>query len=307
MSDYQTDSFHSATDSATSVGVSILRTMRPEQWVKNLFVAAPLFFSGELFLSNKVIETMIVVVAFCAASAGIYFVNDILDRAFDRLHELKSRRPIASGSLSVTWAWSCAATLFAISLLAAAAVDLRIVSVLTVYTALNVFYSVWLKHVVVVDVFVVAAGYVLRIVAGGIGAEVVPSVWLMMATFLLAVFLSLGKRRQELITRSEKSGAHRPVLEEYTTGLLDQLISVVTPLVIVTYVMYTMDPEVTGRFQSDLLYGTSVFVLFGVFRYLYCIHVEEDGESPTALLMKDRYLLAAVLGWIAVFYMLIYG
>jgi 4-hydroxybenzoate polyprenyltransferase len=170
----------------------------------------------------------------------------------------------------------------------------------------NIAYSTWLKHVVIADVFCIALGFVFRVVAGAFSIGVHPTAWIVIATFLLSLFLGLAKRRNELLLLGKESTDHRPILDAYTPRLVDELISVVTPITLVTYILYTLDTETTERFHSDYLYTTSLFVVFGIFRYLYLVHRENLGGSPTDIVVKDGPMLGALIGWIATFTLFVY-
>lgn len=287
-------------------GVALWKAMRPVDWVKNIFVAAPLFFSGQATVEEKVLVTGVVVLAFCSMSSAIYLFNDIADREHDRLHPRKRHRPVASGVLGVRAA--------AVSTVVLACVALMLVSfspfvllLIAGYGLMNVAYSLWLKHVVIVDVFCIGIGFVLRIFGGGLAIDVPPSSWLVLATFLLSLFLALAKRRHELLSMSEKADGHRPVLEQYSIKLVDELISVVTPVTLLTYILYTLDVKTVEQFQSTHLYLSTVFVTFGIFRYLYLVHAKALGGSPTEIVVKDMPLIASILGWIGAFILIVYS
>lgn len=282
------------------------KTMRPAHWLKNLFVFAPLFFSGSATHPDDVAVVVVVFFCFGLMSSAVYLLNDIMDRDRDLKHPEKCLRPIASGRLSVRLAATFSAFLALASLSVAFAISPPLTGVLAGYGLLNVMYSLWLKHVVIADVFCIAIGFVLRVIAGGVAIDVVPTSWLIMATFLLALFLGLGKRRNELLLLEKSSAAHRPILEDYSPKLVDELISVVTPVTLVTYLLYTLDPETIARLGSTTLYYTGFFVVFGIFRYLYLIHQKNLGGSPTELVVKDLPLAAAIVGWTVSFSLLVY-
>jgi decaprenyl-phosphate phosphoribosyltransferase len=286
-------------------GVLIWKSMRPLDWIKNLFVFAPVFFAGEVNQTDKLLTVSLVFIAFNTMSSAVYMFNDIQDRERDSTHPTKCKRPIASGALSLEVA------IFSACFLAACSILLMrfsppAIGILLIYGGINLLYSWWLKHVVILDVFSIALGFVLRVFAGGVIIGVQPSSWLIMATFLLSLVLALGKRRHEVLAMKDTAKAHRPVLEQYTTDLIDQLISVVTPVTLVTYVLYTLDPETIARFHSPHLYLTGIFTVFGIFRYLYLVNRSDLGGSPTLLVVKDAPLRSAVLGWIFYFILIVY-
>lgn len=283
----------------------LLRAMRPADWIKNSFVAAPLFFSGQMMILEKVFLTSLVIVAFCAISSAVYLFNDINDRELDQLHPRKRFRPIASGELGVVFA---TATIFGLVVVAVLLVSFSwsVAGVVLGYGVINIAYSLWVKHIVIVDVFSIGLGFVLRVFSGGLAIGVPPSSWLVLATFLLSLFLALAKRRHELLLMMADTNIHRPVLEQYSIKLVDELISVVTPVTLLTYILYTLDAATIARFHSAHLYLTSLFVVFGIFRYLYLVHQKDLGGSPTELVVKDLPLLAAVAGWIVAFFGIVY-
>lgn len=284
----------------------VWKSMRPNHWLKNLFVFAPLFFSGSVTHPEKAVMAVIVFLCFCLMSSAVYLLNDIVDRERDRVHPVKCRRPVASGSLSVTSAAMFTALLALLSFGSAFTISPRLGGILAGYALLNVSYSMWLKHVVIADVFCIALGFVLRVIAGGFAINVISTSWIIMTTFLLALFLGLAKRRSELVFLEKRSNEHRPILEEYSPKLVDELISVVTPVMLVTYLLYTLDSDTIARFGSTTLYYTGFFVVFGIFRYLYLIHKKNLGGSPTEVVVSDIPLVAAILGWTVTFSLIVY-
>ena len=279
--------------------------MRPIEWVKNGFVGAPLFFSGHATDLEKLSLTGLVVVAFCAMSSAVYLLNDINDREHDRIHPTKRLRPIASGSLSVRVA-GITSFLLAVMALGLASFAWEVLGVLACYALVNVAYTLRVKQVVIVDVICIAVGFVLRVYAGGFAVGVVPSSWLVLATFLLSLFLALAKRRQELLLMGGDASTHRLVLEKYSVKLVDELISVLTPTILLTYILYTLDSATLARLHSRHLFLTSVFVVFGIFRYLYLVHQKGLGGAPGHLVVQDIPLLSAILGWILSFVLIVY-
>ncbi len=280
--------------------------LRPKHWIKNVFVFAPLFFSGRATDIDALLSAVVVFFGFNAAASAIYLLNDIFDVERDRIHPDKRHRPIASGKLSVRAAVTACGILALFAVLISGFISVPAAFIVTSYLGLNVAYSMLLKHIVILDVFSIAIGFLLRVLAGAAAVNVHPTPWLLIATFLIALFLALAKRREELTSLEDQSNDHRPVLTQYTTALTDELISVVTPVTLLAYLMYTLDAETKLRFQSDWLYVTGIFVIFGVFRYLYLIHRKNLGGSPTDLVLKDIPLLGAVVGWGFSFVLIIY-
>jgi 4-hydroxybenzoate polyprenyltransferase len=284
----------------------LLVSLRPEQWIKNLVVFAGLLFGQRLLDGVAVIDAVWAFVVFCLMSGAVYLVNDIADRKRDRQHPLKARRPIASGALSVRIALRAIVILSAVSLLGAAALGRAFTLVAVTYLGLQLLYSGLLKHVVIVDVLTIALGFVLRAVGGAIAVDVDVSHWLLVCTILLALFIALAKRRHEIVLLADGASGHRPILDEYTPYLLDQMIGVVTASTLIAYVFYTISPETEAKFGTLWLGFTIPFPLYGIFRYLYLVHRREGGGSPSDLLLTDRPLLACVALWALAVALIIY-
>jgi|SRR5262245_52549717 len=286
--------------------MAVLLSLRPRQWVKNLFVFAGLIFSQSLF-TPLVWPAIAAFVIFCALSGAIYLFNDLADVEKDRLHPTKRRRPIASGALSIRAATTIGVLALVGSLVAAYALSARFGVVATVYAALLTAYSLWLKHVVILDVLTVAIGFVLRAVAGAAAIGVEISGWLVICTILVALFLALGKRRHEYLTLHGDAAAHRPILAEYSESFLDQMVAVVTASTVTAYALYTMSPDTVAKFHTRWLPLTLPFVLYGVFRYLYLLYRRELGGNPSDLLLSDRALLINTVLWMVALLVIIYG
>lgn len=282
------------------------KTMRPSHWIKNVFVFAPLFFSGGATEAMKLGRVFLVFVSFSAMASAVYFFNDIIDRERDSRHPQKCIRPIASGALPVKIGIFCGLGLAMFSIALALTIDPMLVLLLLFYSAINVMYSLWLKHIVIVDVFSISLMFVLRVLSGGAAIHVELTSWLLITTFLLALFLALAKRRHELGILEDGTNSQRPVLNQYTPQLLDEMMSLITPVILITYILYTLSPETLARFNSKMLYSTGIFVVFGIMRYLYLIHRKNLGGAPTELVIRDLPLLIAILGWISSFYLIIY-
>ncbi|OLB10904.1 MAG: hypothetical protein AUI04_10425 [Candidatus Rokubacteria bacterium 13_2_20CM_2_64_8] len=285
---------------------SIFVSLRPRQWVKNLFVFAGLVFAQKLF-TPSVWPALGAFAVFCALSGSVYLVNDAADREKDRLHPDKKWRPIASGRLPAGTAVTAAAVLVVAALAGSLVLSRPLAVVALAYAVLLGAYSVWLKHVVIVDVIVVAIGFVLRAVAGAVAIDVGISGWLLICTVLMALFLALGKRRHEYLTLGEAAVRHRPILAEYSAGLLDQMIAVVTASTVTAYALYTMSPETVAKFETHLLPVTLPFVLYGIFRYLYLLYRRQLGGNPSELFLNDGPLLVNTLLWILAVALIIYG
>ena len=280
--------------------------MRPRQWAKNLFVFAGLLFAQKLFTPLAVLAVAAFAI-FCALSGAMYLLNDVADREKDRLHPRKRERPVASGQLSVRAAVAAAVVLLVIALGASLAISWPLAAVALAYAVLLTCYSAWLKHVVIVDVLVVAIGFVLRAVGGAVAIGVEISGWLLICTILLALFLALGKRRHEYLALGGEADRHRPILAEYSAGLLDQMIAVVTASTVTAYALYTMSLETVAKFHTHLLPATLPFVLYGIFRYLYLLYRKELGGNPSELFLNDAPLLVNTFLWFVVVLAIVYG
>jgi 4-hydroxybenzoate polyprenyltransferase len=292
--------------SAHSLAYNVLISLRPRQWAKNLLVFAGLLFGLRLFDSAAVGRAFGAFGVFCLLSGVVYLINDIADRRHDREHPLKARRPIASGALPVPAALMSAAVLAVVALAGAFALGPRFFVVAASYLALLAFYSGPLKHIVIIDVLTIAIGFVLRAVAGAVAVDVDISHWLLVCTILLALFISLAKRRHELVLLADGAASYRPILDEYTPYLLDQMIAVVTASTLIAYVFYTISPETEQKFNTHWLGLTVPFPLYGIFRYLYLVHQREGGGSPAELLLTDRPLLVCVTLWALAVVLIIY-
>jgi len=273
----------------------IFKTMRPRQWTKNLLVFAALIFSQNLSKLPMVSDTTIAFIIFCLLSGSVYTLNDLLDVKQDRTHPKKSQRPLASGKLKPPIAIVSGLILVVLSLANAFWLNTNFGFIALGYFILQIAYSTVLKHVVILDVLAVSIGFVLRAIAGAEVITVPISSWLLVCTILLALFLSLGKRRHEIILLEDNAADHRKILFEYSPALLDQMISVVTASTVVAYALYTMSAETINKFQTDNLKYTIPFVLYGIFRYLYLIHQKSEGGSPEKILLNDRPLLINII------------
>lgn len=291
--------------SERSLALSLLRSFRPGQWTKNLIIFAAITFGGRLFHSADLIRVTAAFVAFCALSSSVYLINDLVDRTSDRQHPLKRLRPIASGAVSAPLASWCALALGLAALGLAAQLGWPFMATALAYGGLQLAYTWLLKHIVILDVLSIAVGFVLRALAGGVVIDVPVSKWLLLCTILLALFLALSKRRQELVALEGVATSHRPALAEYSPQLLDQMIGVVTASTLMAYAFYTMSDDTIGKFGDQLLL-TIPFPLYGIFRYLYLVYRQDGGGNPSELLFTDRPLLACVALWTAAVALIIY-
>jgi 4-hydroxybenzoate polyprenyltransferase len=285
---------------------ALFAALRPHQWTKNLLLFAALALSKHLFEAEPLLRSVVAFALFCGLSGAVYLLNDVADLERDKLHPVKRLRPVASGALPARLAGSVAALLGIGCLLVAPALGREFVMCAVAYLGLNLAYSLRLKEVVILDVLAISLGFVLRAVAGAVAIAVRISDWLLVCTFLLALFLALSKRRHELTSLSDAASRHRRILAEYSPYLLDQMISVVTASCLIAYIFYTMAPETVEKYRTDRLAWTIPFVLYGIFRYLYLVHQKEQGGSPTDLLVTDRPLLVDVALWTLAIVLIVY-
>jgi 4-hydroxybenzoate polyprenyltransferase len=274
----------------------IIKTMRPHQWIKNILIYVPLVFDRKLTDVPSLVQTTAGFIIFCLLASVVYIVNDITDLEADRNHPKKKKRPLASGKLPVAVALITAIIILAITIPLAYWLSPPFALVLLCYFSLNLLYSKWLKHIPIIDVFVLASFYVLRVIAGLTLIEVERfSPWLYMVTTLLALYIGLGKRRAELTLLQENANQHRRVLEGYTIPLLDQLIIIVSATTIIAYSLYTFSAPNLPENHTMML--TIPFAIYGIFRYLYLIQVKQEGGAPEEILLSDRPLQITVLLW----------
>lgn len=284
----------------------LVRSLRPAQWAKNLFVLAPAVFSGLLLDGRIVVRVALALVAFCFASSTVYLINDLRDREEDRKHPLKRLRPLAAGTLSVP---AAVAALLALAG-AAAAISVWLGTgfalILGGYLLLNVLYTLRLKHMVILDVMSIAMGFVLRVEAGGVAAEVGVSRWLFLCTTFLALFLAFSKRRHEITLLAGAAVGQRRVLDQYSPAFLDQMINVVTASSVVSYALYAVAPETVEKYNTDALVYTIPMVLYGIFRYLYLMYQKPDERNPTEAILRDPPFLINMLVWGAAVVWIVY-
>jgi 4-hydroxybenzoate polyprenyltransferase len=284
---------------------AIFRLIRPRQWVKNAFVVAPLFFTPEAMTTRGIVAVAIAVAAFCCVASAVYVINDWADREADRQHPVKRTRPLAAGTVSLQAAAVTIAVLLAAAIALATQLPVRFAYVAAAYFVLNVAYSQFLKHVSLLDVLIISVGFVLRIMAGSAAIGVETTVWIMVCAFLLALFMALAKRRDDLV--KAMSATHRSSLKGYNLAFIDQSLTMIMGALLVSYLIYTTDSSVIAKFGTNKLYLTAPFVAAGVLRYLQITLVEEASGSPTDVVLTDKFLIATVAGWVATFAILIYG
>jgi decaprenyl-phosphate phosphoribosyltransferase len=286
---------------------AILKSSRPHQWVKNLFVAAPLVFARRIDDVPALLHASVAVAGFCLISSAVYLLNDLVDVEKDRAHPLKRHRPIASGALSVNAARIAALLLALVGFGLILSRGLLPAAIAAAYLVQNVAYSFWLKHVPFVDVACIAAGFLLRVLAGAAAIPVEPSAWLLTCTLLLASFLGFGKRAHELRTSGSRGGGQRKVLDRYNPGVLRFLIYLLAGLTVLAYAMYTQSPHALDFFGTRRLILTLPFVVFGVFRFIWITHGKVDAESPTDSMLSDAPFMINLLGYAVAIVAIIYA
>ena len=288
--------------------IGLMQTMRPTQWVKNLIIFAVLIFSLNLFDLEMIMRTCLAFACFCVLSGTVYIINDYADLEHDRQHPVKSRRPLASGNVPPAFAIRAAFVLTLVGLGGSFLLGIGFGLIALAYYTLVVSYSFYLKNVVILDVFAIALGFVIRALAGGIVIHEDISAWFLVCTMFLALFLALAKRRHELLLLENEAHRHRKALSEYSHYFLDQMIAVVTTSTVISYAMFTVsgDSLEYQRFGTHNLIYTVPFVLYGIFRYLYLAYHKEQGGSPTKILLTDRALLIDILLWSAACSIILY-
>lgn len=290
---------------------NLFKLIRPHQWLKNVFVMIPMFFGGSLLDPSDIRASVITFFAFSFIASSVYCFNDIIDVDADRRHPVKCKRPIASGAISVKSALALMALMFLLSAGMVCLLDtythvIQVGLVILVYYLLNILYCSKLKQYAIVDVCIIAFGFVLRVLAGGFATDIVLSNWLVLMTFLLTLFLSFAKRRDDVLRMNETGEPPRKNTIRYNLTFINQAITITASVTLVCYIMYTVSPEVVNRFHSDLLYLTSVFVLLGLLRYIQITVVDKKSGDPTKMMLRDRFTQCVVLVWALTFLVLIY-
>ena len=287
----------------------IARVIRPQQWIKNVFVLVPLFFGGSLLDTTDIIAAVTAAMAFCFISSSIYCLNDIIDVEDDRRHPTKCHRPIAAGKISVAQAYVMMALMVALSFGSVALLGeyaLGVGAVVGLYLLMNVAYCFVLKRYAILDVCTIAFGFVLRLFAGGIATGIGLSNWIVLMTFLLTLFLSFAKRRDDVLKMNQTGHAPRRSASRDNLDLISRASTITATVTLVCYVMYTVSPEVEQRIGSRYLYLTTVFVIIGILRYLQLTLVDNKSGDPTKAMLHDRVLQAVVLLWFLAFLLIIY-
>jgi 4-hydroxybenzoate polyprenyltransferase len=279
---------------------SLLRLMRPRQWVKNSFVFTGILFANAWRQPQLRKNVLLAAIAFSLLASGVYIINDLLDKESDLNHPRKKNRPLAAGLVSPMAAVSLLVVLVLAALLLGVLVSPRVLGILVIYLLVNIAYSLGLKHIVILDVFIIASGFMLRILVGTIGVGIAPSQWLLLCGLMMALFLGFAKRRAELYGLTGDGPSHRKVLSLYQPVLLDNMIVVTATCVILTYSLYTMNPATIQFHHTESLIYTVPFVIYGIFRYIYSLHQQTVGSDPALQIFRDPHLLLSIAGWLIV-------
>jgi len=278
----------------------LLRLMRPTQWTKNIFVFAGIFFAEEFYDPILLFRVTLAAVAFSLVSSCIYIINDIVDTDNDKHHPKKKNRPLPSGKVTTNCAIMLSAGCGLLGMLIALYVGGMVAGIILFYALLNIAYSFRFKHIVLLDVFCIATGFMLRILVGTVGVGIPPSQWLLLCGLMITLFLGFAKRRAEIITLTANKKEHRKVLEHYGPVLLDEIIAICAACVIISYSLYTMSPDTIAVHQTANLIYTVPFVIYALFRYIFLLHHCNGGGNPSRDLLKDRHIIASIFGWLVV-------
>lgn len=284
----------------------IFALMRPHQYIKNFFIFLPIFFAAKITDVDLMIAALVAFVAFSLSASAIYILNDYQDIEEDRQHPKKKFRPLASGEVGKKQALVIMAILFAVGISLMASLSLAAAGVLGTYVTLNIAYSFRLKHIAIIDVIIIAVGFVLRLFVGATVTNIHLSMWIVIITFLLALFMALAKRRDDTLIYMDTGKKMRKVIDGYNLEFIDAAMMIMAAVVIVAYVQYTTSGAIVARLQSEYLYLTALFVVMGVMRYLQITFVEKDSGSPTKIVMKDRFIQFTILAWIGAFVWILY-
>ena len=287
--------------------LAAIKLIRPKQWIKNGFVFAPLVFAKELFLPDPLLLTVRTFAAFCLTASMVYIINDMIDVEADRAHPKKKLRPLAARTISVPAAFGVLALLLVVDVLLVAGMPEKFLLLLGAYFLMNLAYTFKLKEIFLLDVFIIAAGFMLRVLGGAYAISVYVSSWLILCTLFISLFLGFAKRRGEIVAM-QAAGAmpERKVLQHYRLGVLDQMLTITAAGTVISYALYTVAPRTVTVFGTDKLIYTTVFVMYGVFRYMHLIHTTEAVENPAAVVASDFPIIANVLLWVASCVVLIY-
>ena len=286
--------------------VNILKLIRPHQYTKNIFIFAPLFFAAKLVDSHLLLSTVIAFVAFSLAASAVYVFNDYIDIEDDRRHPKKKDRPLASGAISKSQAIIIMSVLSLSGLGLMFSISTEATAIALAYIVMNIAYSLHLKHIAILDVTIIAIGFVLRLFIGSVATGISLTSWIVVMSFLLALFLALAKRRDDVLIYLDTGKKMRKVIDGYNLQLVDTAMAIMASITIVAYITYTISSEVVTRVNSEYLYLTSLFVILGIMRYLQIAFVMQESGSPTKIVLKDRFIQLTMLGWVSMFTWILY-
>ncbi len=282
--------------------------LRVPQWIKNGFVFVPIIFAKQIFNPDYISLVLLAFVSFCLVSSAVYIINDIFDIALDKLHPVKKHRPIASGKISRNTGIVTAVILFLIVAGISSFLNIKFISSLLIYVVLNITYSVWLKHLVIIDIMSIASGFMIRVLAGAFVISVYVSSWLILTTLFISLFLAIMKRRSELNLKiSADSSITRKVLSEYTIEFTEQMASISGAGVIICYALYSVSERTIFNIQSENLVFTTIFVVFGIFRFMYLVYKKSKGENATEIMLTDWPMIINLFLYVIVVLMIVYG
>lgn len=284
----------------------IIKLTRPHQYVKNLFIFLPIFFAHKITDTALLTNTIVAFFAFSLTASAIYIINDYFDIEYDRQHPKKKLRPLASGAVSVKQAFLLVIILLATSIIAMTTISSKALIILGAYAFMNLAYSMYLKHIAIVDISIIAVGFVLRLNIGSVVSDTQLSIWIVVMTFLLALFLALAKRRDDIVIFESTGKKMRKVLDGYNKQFLDSAMIIMGSVVIVAYILYTTSSENINKLQSENLYLTSLFVILGILRYLQITFVENNSGSPTRVVLRDRFIQVTIACWVLSYMWIIY-
>lgn len=285
---------------------NIFKLIRPHQYIKNFFIFAPLFFAAKLVDSHLLLSTVIAFVAFSLAASAVYVFNDYIDIEDDRRHPKKKDRPLASGAISKSQAIIIMSVLSLSGLGLMFSISTEATAIALAYVVMNIAYSLHLKHIAILDVTIIAIGFVLRLFIGSVATGISLTSWIVVMSFLLALFLALAKRRDDVLIYLDTGKKMRKVIDGYNLQLVDTAMAIMASITIVAYITYTISSEVVTRVNSEYLYLTSLFVILGIMRYLQIAFVMQESGSPTKIVLKDRFIQLTMLGWVSMFTWILY-
>ena len=285
---------------------NIIFLLRPNQYIKNIFIFLPLFFSLKIIELNLFLNATIAFIAFSLISSAVYIFNDFHDIKEDRLHPKKKSRPLASGTITKSQSIGIMVVFFLLGFGLAYIIHISVSMIVLAYAAMNIIYTLYLKKVAIIDVTIIAFGFVMRIFVGSYSTDVPLSKWIIIMTFLLALFIVLAKRRDDVLIHLNTGNKMRKVVNNYNLQFIDTTLAIMAAVVIVTYILYTTSPGVVEKFHGEHLYLTSLFVILGIMRYLQIILVMKDGGSPTEIVLKDLFIQMILFGWGLSFVIILY-